>query len=400
MAQQARERQAMTIAPRTLKPSNFAGTEVAWRSLCECYPAAETAEVLMAVVEYCAVRRLDPYKKPVHVVPMYNARLRRKVQVVMQGINEIEITAARTGAWAGMDAPEYGPVVSKTFKGSFENDDGSVRQSEVTLDFPDWCAVTVYRQVGGERRPFTEKLWWVECYGRAGFRSEVPNERWTKAPRQMLHKCVKAAVLRAAFPEEGLGYTDDEMEGQEIQAGGVTIDGHIDHGDAGMTDRDRQAAKYGHQAPPPPSGEATDDVDPLMEPNGTIWLKNLAALLAGAKSLSEFQEIAGHQRVIASLETAPSLIKDRINTLLKQTHDRVAPPADEPPPGDGGADWNSSPTDELLAEIETMDADALEILTHSKAWQAKTRDLIPPDHDTINEAIALRRAVLKGGNAT
>ena len=36
----------------------------------------------------------------------------------------------------------------------------------------------------------------------------------------MLHKCVKAAVLRAAFPEEGLDYAAEEMDGHETEGGG------------------------------------------------------------------------------------------------------------------------------------------------------------------------------------
>jgi phage recombination protein Bet len=189
MAQAARERQAMTIAPRHLKPAVFGGTDAAWRVLCDLYPSAETPEIVMAVVEYCATKRLDPFKRPVHIVPMWNAKLRRRVQTVMRGINEIEIVAARTGAWAGMDLPQWGPEVERIFRGTIENDDGSARKVEATLKCPHWCAVTVYRLVGGERRAFTAQLFWEESYGTAGFRSEVPNERWSKAPHQMLHKC-------------------------------------------------------------------------------------------------------------------------------------------------------------------------------------------------------------------
>ena len=128
--------QALTIASRFPKPQTFNGTGTAWRVLCDLYPAAETVEVIGAVIDYCAVRRLDPFKRPVHVVSMYNWKLRRKVQVVMQGINEVEITASRTGKWAGLDAPKWGPEVERTFRGSFENDDGSTRAIEVKLRFP------------------------------------------------------------------------------------------------------------------------------------------------------------------------------------------------------------------------------------------------------------------------
>src|SRR5207344_652631 len=107
------------------------------------------------------------------------------------------------------------------------------RDVEVTVTFPVWCAVTVYRLVGNEKRAFAEPVYWIEAYAKAGFRTEVPNARWTQAPRQMLHKCAKSASLRAAFPEEGLGYSADEMEDREIETGGVTIDGRVDHGDPG-----------------------------------------------------------------------------------------------------------------------------------------------------------------------
>jgi phage recombination protein Bet len=396
MAQAARERQAITIAPRYTKPGNFAGTDAAWRSLCECYPNAETPDVVMAVVEYCAVRHLDPYKRPVHVVPMYNSRLRRKVQVVMQGINEVEITAARTQQWAGMDAPEYGPTVSKTFRGTFENDDGTTRTSEVTVEFPEWCRLTVYRLIGGQPRSFTEQLWWIESYGRAGFRSEVPNERWTKAPRQMIHKCTKAAVLRAAFPEEA-GYTAEEMEDREIDAGGVTIDGRVDHGDPALTARDRQADQV---YPPRPPRDATAGLALLEEQNGSRWIKNLQTLLAGAASETEVVKIENHPRVRQALDKAPPLVRDNINDWLLEARARVAqPPDDGIPPVSDETTWDD-PIAELISEVDAMSGDELDVLRTSASWKVKTRDLFPPDEDRLNEAIALRRATLKGSKAT
>ena len=160
MAQAARERQALTLAPRHSKPHGFGGTEAAWRVLCDLYPAAETPEIILAVVEYCAAKRLDPFKGPVHIVPMWNSKLRRRVQTIMRGINEIEIVATRTGAWAGIDLPQWGEEIERTFRGSRDNDDGTTQAVAITLRFPVWCAVTVYRLVGGERRAFTEQLFW------------------------------------------------------------------------------------------------------------------------------------------------------------------------------------------------------------------------------------------------
>lgn len=392
-----RERQAMTIAPRQLKPAIFNGTDAAWRVLCDLYPSAETPEIVMAVVEYCAAKRLDPFKRPVHIVPIYNAKLRRRVQTIMRGINEIEIVAARTKQWAGLDLPQWGEVVTRTFRGSIENDDGTTRAVELTMKFPAWCAVTVYRLVGGERRSFTEQLFWEESYATSAFRSEVPNDRWHKAPRQMLHKCCKAAVLRAAFPEEDLGYAAEEMEDRTIEAGGITIEGTVDHGDAGMTDRDRRRT----QAPPPETqGEPVTGLALLEEDNGTRWLRNLSQLLMAATTPAQVVEIERHDRVRASMDTAPTLIRDQITTMLRTARERTgtvqAPPASdewEPPPQD---EWPDDPIAEHLAEVEAANLDYLDAMTASAAWRARTDDMFPPDVDRLREAIDLRRAIIRG----
>jgi phage recombination protein Bet len=392
------------IAPRYAKPPIFGGTDVSWRVLCDLYPAAETPEIIMAVVEYCAARRLDPLRKPVHIVPMWNSKLRRRVQVVMQGINEHETTAHRTGKWAGMDLPVWGPDETRTFKGQVENDDGSKRDVEVTVTFPVWCAVTVYRLVGNEKRAFAEPVYWIEAYAKAGFRTEVPNARWTQAPRQMLHKCAKSASLRAAFPEEGFGPTADEMEDRETDTGGVTIEGRVDHGDPGLTARDRRI----EQKPPQPPGDATD---PLDEPNGTKWLQNLLALLARCSVEDEVVQLRGDARVHRVLDNpkTPKLIKGQIVDAFDRTFDRVraarddaaeasiedpGPPGDKPPAND----WPDDPMAELIAEVETMDLVALDGLKTSATWRVRVRNAaqIPPDEDRLNDAIAARRAALQG----
>jgi phage recombination protein Bet len=398
MAQQA---QALTVAPRFSKPPEFAGTEVGWRALHECYPNAESPAVLMALIEYCTVRNLDPYKKPVHIVPMYNSKLRRKVQVVMRGIGEIEITAARTKQWAGMELPTWGPPITKTFKGEFENDDGSKRQVEVTLTYPEWCAVTVYRQVGGERAAFTEQLWWEECYGRAGFRSVVPNERWTKAPRQMLHKCVKAAILRAAFPEESMGYAAEEMEDHETDTGGITIDGTAETPPppAPPTEQDRQAdAAY----PPAAPDEATAGLEVLEEHKGSVWLANFQGLLKAATSEDRVVAIAGHHSVAHALQHFPPMIQTIIHEDLRKAHERVTPSGAGEDGPVAGATWDTDPLQDLFLEIARMDLVDLGSLTTNAAWRAKVRAAceVPPDEDRINEAIEARRVQLKAQEAS
>jgi phage recombination protein Bet len=381
------------IAPRSSRPANFGGTDASWRVLCDLYPSAETAEIIMAVVEYCGARRLDPLRKPVHIVPMWNEKLRRRVQVVMSGINEIETTAHRSGRWAGMDEPRWGPLITRKFRGESEGERGEKRQTEVELTFPEWCSVTVYRIVNGQRVAFTEQLFWLECYGRAGFRSTVPNARWQQAPRQMLHKCTKAATLRAAFPEEAMGYAAEEMEDRSLDAGGVTIEGRIDHGDPGLTEQDRRV----DSPPPRPQDAATGTLADLDIEDTRIWLKAALTLLERVDNLDALGVIATHRSMNVALDKAPTLIKGKLQDALKAAHERIAAaqpqqddPADYVPP-DRLAD--------LLADIERMDLFMLNGLASNAQWRARVRDAceIPPDEDRLDEAIAARKAALRHG---
>ena len=197
--------------------------EAKWRVLAEMtFPSARTPEALVMVLEYCRARGLDPLKRPVHIVPMWNVALGREVETVWPGINEVQTTAARTGLWAGMDSPRFGPELSRSFRGRRRSGEGW-EDAELTLTFPSWCEVTVWRLVNGQRCAFSEPVFWLEAYSRAGgARSELPNDMWVRRPRGQLLKCAKAASLRAAFPEEA-DYTAEEMEGKTIDAVGERV---------------------------------------------------------------------------------------------------------------------------------------------------------------------------------
>src|SRR5262252_6151248 len=203
-----------TQGPRLpLPPGVDAGK---WRVLTEAiFPAARSASAILLALDYCRERGLDVLKKPVNIVPRWNSELGRYVESIWPSINEIETTAARTKEWAGMDEPKWGALITETFEGSRKTKKGW-EKAKIEVTFPEWCAVTVYRVVGGVRCPFTEPVYWREAYGRVGG-TALPNEMWTKRPHGQLHKVAKAASLRAAFPEEGEGPTDAEMEGQTIE---------------------------------------------------------------------------------------------------------------------------------------------------------------------------------------
>lgn len=188
-------------------------TPAQWKVLTEAiFPAAKSPEAVELAIAYCRSRNLDIMRRPVHIVPMWNRDLGREVETVWPGINEVQVTASRTGKWAGMDPPRFGPDETRDFQGKSER---------YTVTFPEWCEVTVYRIIEGQRCAFTETVYWIETYSRMG-KYDAPTEMWRRRTRSQLAKCAKAASLRAAFPEEG-EYTAEEMEGKDY-AGGVTID--------------------------------------------------------------------------------------------------------------------------------------------------------------------------------
>lgn len=201
------EQTALAPAPRTLSdqladrgvtPAQY---HVLTKSL---YPGAKPESALM-VLDYCAARKLDPMKKPCHIVPMkvkvgddYEWR-----DVVLPGIYEYRTTAMRTGLYLGHTAPVYGEV--KEYAGVMAPESCSMTfkragANGVVIEFP----VTVYfREVCNTKDEWIEK----KKTGRV-----IANDRWAKAPIQMLTKCAEAAGLREAFPDEfGGEQTFEEM---------------------------------------------------------------------------------------------------------------------------------------------------------------------------------------------
>jgi len=191
-----------------------------WNALVNAvYPSANSVDSICMALSYCKARHLDPFKRPVHIVPMWDARLGHTVETVWPGISEIRTTAARTGGYAGCDEALFGADETKTFHGA-RRVKNAWEEDEVELTFPRWCQITVYRLIGGVRCPFVgPKVWWLETYATTG-KGELPNDMWMRRSRGQLEKCAEAAALRKAFPEElGNMLTAEEMEGQKLTNG-------------------------------------------------------------------------------------------------------------------------------------------------------------------------------------
>jgi len=223
------ETQSLSRFPVPPEASHVHGLDVrTWNVLADViFPAAKTSGAIVMALDYCKARNLDIFKRPVHIVPMWSARLGREVETVWPSIQEIQTTASRTGLWAGMDSPTWGPDITRTFRGQVKNaGTGKWENADFEVTFPEWCEVTVYRMVGKVRCAFTEPVYWLEAYSSKG-KSEIPTPMWIKRPRGQLHKCAKAAALRAAFPEECGEYAAEEMQEKVIDDLGATsaIDG-------------------------------------------------------------------------------------------------------------------------------------------------------------------------------
>ena len=185
-----------------------------WRALVEAvFPAAKTSEGVILALSYCKARNLDPFKRVVHVVPIWDKVKRGYVETVWPGIGEARTTAMRTKQFAGCDDTKFGPDIDRSWTMAGDDDDrGGKSERQVTITFPEWAQVTVYRKMGEERWAVPgPRVYWMETYATRG-RTLVPNDMWIKRPRGQLEKCAEAAALRRAFPEElGDEATADEM---------------------------------------------------------------------------------------------------------------------------------------------------------------------------------------------
>jgi len=168
------------------------------------YPGAEKNSVVM-VLAYCQAAHLDPMLKPVHIVPIWNTKAKKMQDTVMPGIGLYRIQAARTGQYAGISDPEYGPPITAKLGG-------------VDVTYPEWCRVTVKRQMSnGLVAEFTANERWLENYATAGKDTIAPNTMWKRRAFAQLAKCAEAQALRKAFPEVGSAPTADEMEGKTFE---------------------------------------------------------------------------------------------------------------------------------------------------------------------------------------
>lgn len=242
------------------------------------YPGAKPESVGM-VLAYCMAAGLDPMDKPVHIVPMPVSTGRKDNDgwdimetrdVVMQGVGLHRTKAARTGQYAGQDEPIYGPDKTDTLDG-------------VSITYPEWCKVTVYRLVDGKHVGWTALERWTENYATKSRKSSAPNAMWKKRPYGQLAKCAEAQALRKAFPDAiGAEPTAEEMEGKQ------TFD--FDLGPGGAVT----------PTPPPPPAAPTWP-DDKFAPQFARWAK---AVEQGLKTPADILALARSKGALTPAQTA------------------------------------------------------------------------------------------------
>lgn len=218
---------------------SFKIDNVTWKVLIDTiFPGASSAEPIIMALAYCRRRSLDIMKRPVHIVQMYSTGAGRMIDTIWPSIAELRTTAFRTGQYIGCDEAEFGPVVKDTFEWS--SDKGGPKKA--TVEYPEWCRMTVRRVLNGNACVFVgPKAYWKESYARISRNIEAPNEMWRKRPAGQIEKCAEAAALRRAFPEElGNEYSAEEMEGQIL------------------FDQQQATAPQRRVAPPPPPPSAIE----------------------------------------------------------------------------------------------------------------------------------------------
>lgn len=274
------------------------------------YPGAKPESIAL-VMAYCQANGLDPFLKPVHIVPtsvkMPTGRYEMR-DVLMPGISDYRIKAARSGEYGGKSEPEFGPDKTQTI-------------DNVQVTYPLWCRVSITRIVQGQPRVFTATERWIENYATAGRDTEAPNKMWRKRPYGQLAKCAESQALRMAFPEFSAGYTAEEMEGKAFE--GMTLDAEAPHG----PDQPRAS---GPARPPAPT-----------EPKRT-WrtlIDEIAGTIKAADTEDAVVAIADLPAVKRAL-AGPNAVQVEVKALLADAFERVraieddAAEAEEPFPGD------------------------------------------------------------------
>ena len=327
---QAVERLAAARLPyHPMVGERFNVTAAQWKVLVETtFPAARTVEAVCMAIAYCQTRKLDIFKKPIHIVPMWSSQAGGYIETVWPGISELRTTAMRTGEYMGTDEARFGETISVVFKGQVK-EGGGWKAEEAKLSIPEWCQITVYRGIHGHRVPFPgPRVYWLESYAKRGRPMEgfpqLPNEMWVQRKIGQLEKVAEAAALRKAFPEEvGSEYSADEMAGQVYES--VATPAAAEVVTAPVAPTARPAAENYR-----PKEETKPAPAPVVE-EPTFLLKDAEGLSIDEYDIEAYTEAYGRridQAVLVDAATVEAFIAHNRDTVEYLVVNRLVEPLD------------------------------------------------------------------------
>lgn len=337
---------AVIAAPRlAFHPAitdRFGIDKSAWKVLVEStWPSARTPDSVVLALSYCKARNLDPFKRPVHIVPITVKKTIDgkdawvEIETVWPAISETRTTAFRTKDYAGMDQPTFGPTVTFDLMDQ-EKNGSSYTDVPVKVSAPEWCQITVHRLVDGISRPFPgPRVYWQEFYAPRNRFCTAPNEQWRRKPSYMLEKCAEATALRRAFPEE----YGDKYAIEELGSLGhlKTVGGAATFGAAPSSTPKAEPKRSDFKDPPPDVNKAAaagaqEDPPPAEDPRGDAPIDNSADQgehTDGASSSSSARvpdSVLGQDAIIAWIEKAIDDAPDvaAVDAILEANADKVA----------------------------------------------------------------------------
>jgi phage recombination protein Bet len=302
-----------------------------WRALVEgIFPQAQSVDSVALALSYAKARNLDPFKRTVHIVPIWDKNRGCMVDTVWPGIAELRTTAFRTGQYAGKEPTQFGPELTTEFR----DDKGKV----INVTYPEWAQVTIYRIVRGHRVAFSgPRVVWTETFAQIKRNCRCPNAMWQKRPLGQLEKCAEAGALRTAFPEELGGELAVEEVDQHRWHGRLAAE--PENNSTSLSELLDESAKVNGADDEPPPQESPDESNETPEEIYRRRQEEIEAIqddveklkahgrgMKADKSLSAehrkllVQLCAGHCHIAEALEDAPpSAFQDMLTKFISRT---------------------------------------------------------------------------------